>query len=270
MGSSDCSAAGTRRLAGSIFVAAAVFGASSAPAVAAEDEPSATPYRPGVATPAALSAPGWLEIEAGIQHDRDGGGARADSLPVTLKLAFTPDWGIRLDADGLVRRRDAGSRTSGLGDAAVILKRRFAISDDQAFGLEGGATVPSGRRGLGSSSGKPDWGVNAIYSGDFGAWHADVNVAATRLGAVEVDVARTQSLFVAAVSRSLGDRWSAGAEVSATRQRGAEHTSQLLVGTSYAVSPRLVLDVGASRSLRSGPPSWSVFSGFTWLATRIF
>ncbi len=267
---SDCKAGKSRLFGRSIVVAWALIAASSSLAVRADDAPSATPYRPGVATPAALSAPGWLEIEAGVQHDRDGGGARTDSVPATLKLAFTPDWGVRLDADGLVRRRDAGSRASGFGDAAVVVKRRFAVGDDQALGIEAGVTVPSGRRALGSSSGKPDWGVNAIYSGDVGAWHADLNVAATRAGAVDADVGRTQALFVAAVSRSLDDRWSAGVELSATRQRRAEHTSQLLVGTSYAVSPRLVLDAGAARSLRSGPPSWSVFSGFTWLATRVF
>ena len=57
---------------------------------AANDAPSTTPYRPSVSTPAALSAPGWLEIEAGWQHD-DSGGARRDSIPLTFKLAFDKD-----------------------------------------------------------------------------------------------------------------------------------------------------------------------------------
>ena len=39
---------------------------------AADDEPTTTPYRPSISTPAALSAPGWLEVEAGWQHDRAG------------------------------------------------------------------------------------------------------------------------------------------------------------------------------------------------------
>ena len=33
----------------------------------AADEPTATPYRPTVSTPAALSEAGWLELEAGGQ-----------------------------------------------------------------------------------------------------------------------------------------------------------------------------------------------------------
>ena len=39
-------------------------------AQSAEDQPSVTPYRPSVSTPAILSAPGWIELEAGIQRDR--------------------------------------------------------------------------------------------------------------------------------------------------------------------------------------------------------
>jgi hypothetical protein len=38
----------------------------------AADEPSTTPYRPTVSTPANLSEPGWLEVEAGGQQTRGG------------------------------------------------------------------------------------------------------------------------------------------------------------------------------------------------------
>ena len=40
-------------------------------ASAADDAPSAVPYRPSVSTPAALSEPGWLEVEGGLLHSRD-------------------------------------------------------------------------------------------------------------------------------------------------------------------------------------------------------
>src|SRR5437016_3240382 len=38
----------------------------------AADEPAATPYRPSVSTPAALSEPGWLEGELGWQRTSGG------------------------------------------------------------------------------------------------------------------------------------------------------------------------------------------------------
>jgi len=257
----------------SISVVAAMLVASALPAGAAsadDESPAATPYRPSVSTPAALSAPGWIEIEAGLQHDHDGASARRDSAPATVKLAFTPDWGVRVGGDAWVRSRDVGLRASGIGDTSVVVKRRFAIDDDSAWGLEAGTTLPTARRGLGNGSGKPDWGLNAIYSADFAtAWHCDLNLSATRVGALDPGAARAQWLLAAALSRALDERWSVGAELSGARQGGVESTRQLLLSASYNVTRRLVLDAGAARSLRSGTPVWSAFTGFTWLAARV-
>ena len=234
-----------------------------------DDEPRTTPYRPSVSTPAALSAPGWLEIEAGWQHNHTDD-SRRDSIPLSFKVAFDPDWGIRLGSEAWVRQRsDAGER-SGFGDTSLVLKRRFGIDDDQAFGLEGSVTVPTGKNGIGFGSGKPDYAVNAIYSGDFGAWHTDLNAAATRLGAHEGAASRTQLLAAASLSRSIDEHWNVVGEVAGTGQHGADATRQLLVAASYNVSKRLVLDAGAARSLRAGAPSWSAFTGMTWLAARLF
>ena len=220
---------------------------------------------------AALSAPGWLEIEAGYLHDHAESGVLRVSVPVTIKLAFTPDWGIRVGSDAWVRLRDpSGEHATGHGDTAIVVKRRFAVDDDSAFGLEGGATLPTSRHGLGIGSGKPDWALNAIYSADFGAWHTDLNAAATRVGATEAGAGRTQWLGAASLSRSLDEQWGVVAEFSGTAQHGADASRQLLVAASYNVSKRLVLDAGAARSLRSGTPVWSAFTGFTWLAARIF
>ena len=238
-------------------------------AVAADDEPTAVPYRPSVSTPATLSAPGWLEIEAGALHSHDGGGASRDSAPATLKLALGPDWGVRVGADAWVRQRDdAGLRRSGIGDTAVVLKRRFPVDDANAFGLEAAAVVPTARRGLGE--GQASYGVNAIYSGDFGRWHTDVNAVATRAGNADADMSRWQWLGAASLSTSLDDRWGVVGELSGTNQRGVDSTRQLLVAASYTVSKRVVLDAGAARSLRAGAPAWSAFTGFTWTAARLF
>jgi len=253
------------------LTAALAMAASSASAASSDDSPAAVPYRPSVSTPAALSAPGWLEVEAGYLQDHAEAGVRRRSVPLTLKLAFSDDWGIRIGTDAWVQRRDeSGEQMTGHGDTSIVVKRRFAVDEESAFGLEGGATLPSSRHGLGLGSGKPDWALNAIYSADFGAWHTDLNAAATRVGASDGGSARTQWLGAASLSRSLEDHWGVVAELAGTAQHGADGSRQLLIATSYSVSKRLVLDAGAARSLRSGAPVWSAFTGFTWLAARIF
>ena len=237
---------------------------------AADDGPSTTPYRPSVSTPAALSAPGWLEVEAGWQHDRSGG-ARRDSIPLTLKLAFDEDWGIRVGNEAWVRLRSESDETrSGFGDTSIVLKRRFGIAEDQALGLEASVTMPTGRSGIGFGSGKPDYAVNAIYSGDFGPWHTDVNLLAARLGAAEAGTSRTAWLFAASLSRQLDERWGVVGELAGTRRSGVEDSRQLLLAASYNLDRRLTLDAGAARSIRRGDSSWQAFTGLTWLAARLF
>jgi hypothetical protein len=189
-----------------------------------------------------------------------------------VKLAFTPDWGIRVGGDAWARiRDDSGGGVSGLGDLGVVLKRRFAVDDASAFGLEAGALFPTGRQGSGAGSGKTDYGLNAIYSADFGgSWHTDLNLMSNRIGQIDADTGRMQWLGAAALSKSLDDQLSVIGEVSGTHRHGVVNTSQLLLAASYSVSKRLVIDAGAARSLRAGTPTWSAFTGFTWLAGRVF
>lgn len=252
-----------------LALAGAAFCGSVAAQASGDEAPAVTPYRPSVSTPAALSAPGWLEVEAGLLRDRGSAGAQRDSLPYTLKLAFTADWGIRLSGDAWVRQTD-GSAPSlrGMGDSSVVLKRRFAIDETSAFGLEGGATLTTGRRGIGSEH--SDYTVNAIYSADLGDWHTDLNLSGTRVGDIDPGSSRRQWGWAASLSRALTERWGVVGEFSGTRQHGTEATGQVLMAASYNVSKSLTLDAGFARSLRSGVPDRQLFAGFTVLGPRIF
>ena len=68
--------------------------------------------------------------------------------------------------------------------------------------------MPTGKSGIGFGSGKPDYAVNAIYSGDFGAWHTDINLlrgAAWPGGSGRVaDRVAVRRLAVAPARRPLG------------------------------------------------------------------
>jgi hypothetical protein len=244
-------------------------GTVSTLALGAEESPAVTPYRPSVSTPAALSAPGWLELEAGVQADRGNASSRRDSLPFTLKLAFTPDWGVRLGGEAWVRQTDdAGGRISGIGDSSIVLKRRFAVNDTSAFGVEAGVKFPTGRDGI--SSGKSDTSINGIYSADLGSYHTDINLVATRLDAIDRNSGRMQTLWAASLSRPLNDQWGLVGELSGTHQRAVDSTTQFLFAASYNVSKALSLDAGVGRRWTSGAPGWSFFSGLTALTGRVF
>jgi hypothetical protein len=255
------------RLAG-VAVAIAAAGAHAADA-SGDETPQATPYRPSVATPAQLSAPGWLEIEAGGLPARFVDGSQRDSLPLTLKLAFTPDWGVRVSTDAWARLTEPdGTRTSGGGDTAVILKRRIAVDDASAFGVEGTVSFPTAKSGLGS--GGTDFSLTGIYSVDLPAGlHADLNLEATRLQRADPGTGHVQWLWAASLAKAIDERWGVTIEPSGTRRPGADGTAQLLGAVTFNASRRVVLDAGLARSLRHGEREHSAFAGVTWLAAHL-
>jgi hypothetical protein len=236
------------------------------------EDVAVTPYRPTVSTPAALSAPGWLEGEAGLQSLDVGTRAGRDSAPYTVKLAISDDWGVRIGGELLVHDPSADSRqVTGLGDTSVILKRRFALNVRSAFGLEVGTTAPTAPSGLHSGSGKIDSGVTLIYSTNLGTTlHADLNVGFTRLGLARVGESRHQTLWALALSDAIGPRWGLVGELSGNRQVGTDDRSQVLFAASYSPNKRITWDFGSTRGKTAARPRWTVFAGSTFFLSRLF
>jgi hypothetical protein len=255
-----------------VFLVSVALCALDARADAPDDGgPAVVPYRPSVSTPAQLSAPGYLELEAGgLRTTGPDTGASRATLPYTLKLAFTPDWGIRVGGDAWVRQVDGpGDAHRGGGDTAVVLKRRFAVNDATAWGLELGQKFATAGSTLGS--GHPDTTVNAIFSSDFApAWHTDVNLNETRLGVPTGQSHDWQTGWAAAFSRTLTDAWGAVGELSGTRQAATPSTAQLLFAASYNASPAAVFDFGFAHGLNDATPHVSVFAGVTLRLARLF
>jgi hypothetical protein len=240
-------------------VAAILAASLCAPAQA--DEPEVTPYRPSVANPAALPAPGYFELEAGVQRVDDTG-ARRDSLPYLLKYAFTPDWGVLLGGDAAIRQRIADTTLSGRGDTSFVVKHRIPVDDDTAFGIEAGVKAPTAKDGLGN--GKRDSIVTGIMSTRVGETGIDFNLGAVRLGAVEVGAGRTQTNWAVSFSHPVVERWSANLEFSGSRQAGTASTSQALFALAYSVSKRIVVDAGMAKGLNGSKPD-SFFAGISML-----
>jgi hypothetical protein len=253
-----------------LTLAGAGTGARAQSSVA--EDVAVTPYRPTVSTPASLSAPGWLEVEAGLQRSDLGAPTRRDSVPYSLKLAISDDWGIRIGGEGWVRDVDVQDRrVTGGGDTSVILKRRFAVNERSAFGLELGATAPTARAGLHSGSGSTDYAATWIYSTDLGsAWHADLNVGVTRLGSAGPAEGRRQALWAAALTDAVGPRWGVAGEYSGTRRTGASATGQILFAATYSADKRVTLDFGIARGTTAATPAWTMLAGCTVLVSRLF
>ena len=221
-----------------------------------------------------LSAPGWLEVEGGLLYQHAGSEASRTSVPLTLKLAFTPDWGIRVGADAWVHQRDdSGARASGFGDTSVVVKRRFEINSEASLGSKAARRSRPPITTWAAEVAKPTtagWRSTAPTSRTHGIPTSTSVPLALDRSMINPGSQRMQWLGAAALSNSFTHRWVVTGEWSGSHQGGSPNTSQFLMAASYSVSKRLVLDIGAARSLRSGVPVWSAFTGFTWLAARVF
>ncbi len=253
------------------FIAALCLLSSHAPVRADDQDVTVTPYRPTLSNPVELSAPGWLELELGWQDVRNSVDKQRDSLPLTLKLAFSENWGMLLSTEEAVRRtgRDNVLYT-GMGDSVLLLKHRLGGDPAQngAWGVEAGFKLPTAKDTLGS--GHSDYLVNLIYSIDGLGNRLDLNACATHIGAVGEGEGRVQYGWAASLSRGLDEHWGVFGELSGAYRRATSNYTQLLTGASYNLSKRMVLDAGVAHGLTDEDHNWTVFFGVSMLAARLW
>jgi hypothetical protein len=250
------------RVARAAWWAAALLACFSTGAPAEEDGPAVVPYRPSVATPAELPAPGWPELEAGWNGAKGGDAARSQSVPLLFKLAWSENWALLVGTDAYDRQRDFdGNVAHSGGDTTLTLKYKLPVNDNLALGAEIGVALPTARPPIGS--GRIDWGLNTIASFDFDATHVDVNAGTARLGAVDAGQGHWQGAWAVAASHPLPGPFGVTGEVSGLAQHGTLAQTQGLVAVNYNVSRRLVLDVAVAAGLSHAAPDWQLMAGMT-------
>lgn len=252
---------------------APLLGVMTSIAFAETAPPSVTPYRPTGSNPAALSAPGWLEIESGWINTQASDGVSRGSFPVMMKLAFTENFGALFGSEAYVDQFDpADIHRNGTGDSYFLLKNKFSQSESgsSAFAVEYGFSVPTASEGLNNGSGTRDYLVNGIYSADVSGYSVDLNLNLTTLGMTLTGESWQQWGWAAAVSRPINDAWGVSAELSGYSRQGTDPSDQFLVAVNYASSPRVVWDTGFVAGLNNAAPQWGVFAGISVLVGKVF
>ncbi len=241
---------------------AAMCLAGTAFAQSSSESPAVVPYRPSVATPADLPAPGWPELEAGYAWAKGGGTERSQSSPVTFKLAWNESWAILIGTDVYDwQRADDGSSAHSGGDTSLFLKYKLPIDEHLALGAELGAFLPTARPPIGT--GCTNWAFNTIASFDYPGVHVDVNIAGEHQGAVDSGQGPWQGGWAVAASHPFSDLVGITGELSGLVQRGTTAQAQVLGALNYNVSRALVLDVAATAGLSRAAPNWQLMAGMT-------
>jgi hypothetical protein len=250
------------------LLAAAIATAQEPP----HDPHAVQPERPTVATHAYTVAPGWIEIEAGMEFDRYADRARGVAAPIVIKMGLAPR--LQLDLDGSLVRPPQGSAT-GLGDVALGLKWRVLMRAPVLgdFSVIPSLKVPSAPTASGLGTGTTDIGLLLISSHQLGPISMDLNVGYTRRSGPGTIAPRSGSVWTASFGGPAGGSLGWTAEVygypGTSGPAGQAPIVAFLGGPTLLVRPWLALDAGAIAPV-TGPQPWALYLGGVINAGRLW
>jgi hypothetical protein len=229
------------------------------------DPRAVQPERPTVATHAYTVAPGYVEIEAGVQGDRISPNARAYGAPVVTKLGLASHVQLNVTTPAIFA---AAGRSSGLGDLSVGLKWR--VLDDAPvladFALMPSVKLATGSADRGTGSGSTDVGLTAISSRKLGVVAMDLNATYNRIGSADGRRAADAALWTASFGFPVRGAvsWVAEAFGAPTIDgSGRSSTAAILTGPTWLVTPALNLDAGLIAPFHGDMPN-AIYAGFVW------
>ena len=233
-----------------LLVASALQGQSGA------DPHAVQPERPTVATHAYEVAPGWAEVEAGLEFDRYPDDSRGASAPVLLKLGVVHD--LQFDLQGSVVAPAAGR--TGFGDLTLGAKWK-AISKSSFLGdfaLQPSVTLPTGSASAGTGNGVTGYSILLISSRQIGSVEVDVNAGYTHRAGDGSTAPRDAALWTASFGGPL--RGAAGWVLecfgypATVGPAGAPATVGILGGPTLIARPWLAFDAGIIVRVRGVQP----------------
>jgi hypothetical protein len=231
------------------------------------DPHAAQPERPTVATHAGTVAPGWVELEAGVERDHLDG-AHALLTPAVLKFGVAPR--VQLELLGSFQHLSGAlPNYSGIGDVGAALKWR-ALENAPVLGdfaLQPLLKLPTGSAAHGTGTGTTDVGLVLISSHDWGDYALDINAGYTRRSGDGTRVPKDATLWTVSfggpVYESLGWVGEAFGYPRTTGPAGEDGIVAFLTGPTFRVEKWLVFDAGVIVPL-AGPQPHALYAGLTW------
>ena len=244
-------------------------GAASLAAQEPRDPHAVQPERPTVATHAGTVSPGWLEIEAGFEHDRFGPSLTTSSTPTVFKFGLADH--AQLSVFGSAQHSPG---VTGLGDVGVGVKWRIAdgapVLGD--FAILPSAKFPTGSADKGTGTGTTDASLLLISSHDLGPVAMDINVGYTRRSGNGSGAPRNATLwtlsFGGPIAGNLGWTGECYGYPRTTGPAGQASIVALLGGPTFLVKKWLAIDAGVIVPL-TGPQPHALYAGGVYNVGRL-
>jgi hypothetical protein len=221
------------------------------------------PERPTVATHAFTVAPGYFELETGVERDANQDHTHSWFAPVYMKVGLTGrmQLGVSTNVVG------PASGSTGVGDAMVAVKYR--VADDVpllgAFAVLPALKLPTGDATHGTKT--TDGSLLLISSHKFGDASLDINYGYTHRSGNGDHAPINASVWTVSGGVPVTEQIGLAIEVfgypRTTGPSGAASTTALLGGPTFAVGPYAVIDLGGIARLR-GPQANSFYAGLTY------
>lgn len=242
-----------------------------APAADTIDPHAVQPERPTVATHAGTVAPGWLEIEAGVERDRFAATPASVFTPTVVKVGVVSH--VQLNVFGSVARPPGGS--VGVGDIGAGVKWR--LLDDAPvvgdFAVLPSIKLPTGSAIEGRGTGTTDASLLLISSHDFGPVAMDLNLGYTRRSGNGAQAPREATLWTASFGGSAIGRLGWVAECygypATSGPSGEPSIIAVLAGPTYLPRAWLAFDAGVIVPV-TGPQAHAVYAGAVYNVGRLW
>jgi len=236
----------------------------------ASDPHAVQPERPTVATHAGTVAPGWLEIETGLERDRFSPSLTTASTPTVIKFGLADH--AQLSVFGSAQH---APRVTGLGDIGAGVKWR--IADDALFfgdfALLPSIKFPTGSAEKGTGTGTTDMSLFFISSHDLGPVAMDINFGVTRRSGDGTTVPTAATLWTVSfggpIAGSLGWTGECFGYPRTTREISQPPPIvALLAGPTLLFRKWLALDAGVIVPV-TGPQPHALYAGAVYNVGRM-
>jgi len=234
------------------------------------DPHAAIPERPTVATHAYTIAPGWSEIETGVEFDRLGT-ARTFSTPTTFKVGLASHLQVEISS-AYVQLSDSAV-VSGAADLVVALKWRIAdslpiIGD---FAIQPAVRLPTASANIGSSS--VVGSILLISSQHYGPVEVDANIGLFSRLSNNGEAPYTATLWTVSAGSAVVGPLGWTAEVfgypGTSGASGSAPLVGFLTGPTCIIREWFVGDAGIMIPL-AGPQPHALYAGLTWNLGRLW
>ena len=245
-----------------IVVVASIAFASALHAQDARDPHAAQPERPTIATHAGTVAPGWFEIETGVERDRVAAGITSLSTPTLFKFGIAPR--VQFDVS-ITTVRASANQSMGIGDGGIGVKWRLAeglpILGD--FAVQPSVKFPTGSVTQGTGTGTTDATILLISSHVIGPTALDVNAGLTRHSD-----GTNAGLWTVSTGTTIHGPLAWAAEIYGYPGFVDAPAVGFLTGPTWTLAQWFVADAGVIINV-AGPQPPAVYAGLTWNVGRI-